>query len=56
MFLVQSGEGTPTHGGSPVAGKTTAPNETRAPPISGGMDKKAAAGDAATIPAKRPAK
>jgi mannose-6-phosphate isomerase-like protein (cupin superfamily) len=52
VFFVQSGEGTLTYGGSLVSGKTTAPNEMRAPSISGGMDKKIAAGDVVTIPAK----
>ena len=52
VFFVQSGEGTLTYGGSLVAGKTTVPNEMRAPSISGGVDKKIAAGDVVTIPAK----
>jgi mannose-6-phosphate isomerase-like protein (cupin superfamily) len=52
VFFVQSGEGTLTYGGSLVSGKNTAPNEMRAPSISGGMDKKIAAGDVVTIPAK----
>ena len=52
VFFVQTGEGTLTYGGSLVDGKTTAPNEMRAPSISGGLDKKIAAGDVVTIPAK----
>jgi mannose-6-phosphate isomerase-like protein (cupin superfamily) len=52
VFFVHSGEGTLTYGGSLVDGKTTAPNEMRAPSISGGMEKKIAAGDVVTIPAK----
>lgn len=52
VFFVQTGEGTLTYGGTLVDGKTTAPNEMRAPSISGGMDKKIAAGDVVTIPAK----
>ena len=52
VFFVQSGEGTLTYGGTLVDGKTTAPNEMRAPSINGGTDKKIAAGDVVTIPAK----
>jgi mannose-6-phosphate isomerase-like protein (cupin superfamily) len=54
IFVVQSGEATLVYGGSLVDGKTTAPNEMRAASISGGMEKKIAAGDVVTIPAKLP--
>jgi mannose-6-phosphate isomerase-like protein (cupin superfamily) len=54
VFFVQTGEGTLTYGGTLVDGKTTAPNEMRAPSINGGMEKKIAAGDVVTIPAKVP--
>lgn len=52
VFFVHSGEATLTYGGSLVGGKTTAPNEMRAPSISGGVTRKVAAGDVVTIPAK----
>ena len=52
VFFVQSGEGTLTYGGNLVGGRTTAPNEMRAPSIGGGMDKRITAGDVVTIPAK----
>ncbi len=54
IFMVQTGEATLVYGGNLVDGKTTAPNEMRAPSISGGMEKKIAAGDVVTIPAKMP--
>jgi mannose-6-phosphate isomerase-like protein (cupin superfamily) len=54
VFMVQSGEATLVVGGELVDGKTTAPNEMRAPSIKGGMEKKLAAGDVVTIPAKLP--
>jgi len=54
IFFVQTGEATLVYGGNLVDGKTTAPNEMRAPSISGGMEKKIAAGDVVTIPAKLP--
>ncbi len=54
IFMVETGEGTLIYGGKLVDGKTTAPNEMRAPSISGGMEKKIAAGDVVTIPAKLP--
>ena len=54
IFVVESGEGTLVYGGSMVDGKTTTPNEMRGPSISGGMEKKIAAGDVVTIPAKLP--
>jgi mannose-6-phosphate isomerase-like protein (cupin superfamily) len=52
IFVVQSGEATLVVGGELVDGKTTAPNEMRAPAIKGGTEKKIAAGDVLTIPAK----
>jgi mannose-6-phosphate isomerase-like protein (cupin superfamily) len=54
IFIVQSGEATLTVGGEVVDGKTTAPNEIRGPSIKGGTEKKLAAGDVVTIPAKTP--
>jgi mannose-6-phosphate isomerase-like protein (cupin superfamily) len=52
IFMVQTGEATLVYGGELAGGKTTAPNEMRAPSIHGGMEKKLAAGDVVTIPAK----
>ena len=52
VFFVQSGEATLIVGGELVDGKTTAPNEMRAASINGGTEKKLAAGDVVTIPAK----
>jgi len=52
VITVVSGEGTLVVGGTMVDGKTTAPNEMRAVSISGGTEKKIAAGDVVTIPAK----
>ena len=52
VFMVQEGEATLVVGGELVDGKTTAPNEMRAASIKGGTDKKIAAGDVVTIPAK----
>jgi mannose-6-phosphate isomerase-like protein (cupin superfamily) len=52
VFFVQSGEATLVVGGELVDGKTSAPNEMRAPSIKGGTEKKLAAGDVVTIPAK----
>ena len=52
IFIVQSGEATLVVGGELVDGKTTAPNEMRAVSIKGGTEKKLAAGDVVTIPAK----
>src|SRR5689334_4039961 len=54
IFVVESGEATLNYGGELAGGKTTAPNEMRAPAIKGGMEKKLAAGDVVTIPAKMP--
>jgi mannose-6-phosphate isomerase-like protein (cupin superfamily) len=52
IFFVQSGEATLVVGGELVDGKTTAPDEMRAASIQGGTEKKIAAGDVVTIPAK----
>jgi len=52
VFIVQSGEATLVVGGELIDGKTSAPNEMRAASIKGGTEKKLAAGDMATIPAK----
>jgi mannose-6-phosphate isomerase-like protein (cupin superfamily) len=52
IFFVQTGTATLVYGGSMVDGKTTAPNEMRGPSISGGMERKIAAGDVVTIPPK----
>jgi mannose-6-phosphate isomerase-like protein (cupin superfamily) len=54
VFVVQSGSATLVYGGSVVDGKTTAPGEIRGPSINGGAEKKLAAGDVVTIPAKMP--
>lgn len=54
ILVVENGEGTLIYGGSLVNGKTTAPNEMRAPSIKGGMEKKLAPGDVATVPAATP--
>ena len=54
IFVVQSGEATLVVGGEMVDSKTTAPNEMRATSIKGGTEKKLAAGDVVTIPAKVP--
>ena len=52
VFFVQTGEATLVVGGELIDGKTSAPNEMRAASIKGGMEKKLAAGDVVTIPAK----
>jgi len=52
IFVVQSGEATLVYGGELVNPRTTAPHEMRAASIQGGMEKKIAAGDIVTIPAK----
>src|SRR5664279_318851 len=52
VFVVQAGEATLVVGGEMVDGKTSAPNEMRAASIKGGTEKKLAAGDVVTIPAK----
>src|SRR5579883_1414740 len=54
IFFVQSGTATLVYGGTMVNPKTTAPHEQRAPSITGGMERKLAAGDVVTIPAKMP--
>jgi mannose-6-phosphate isomerase-like protein (cupin superfamily) len=52
VFVVQSGEATLVVGGELVDGKSTRPNEMYAASIKGGTEKKLAAGDVVTIPAK----
>ena len=52
IFFVESGSASIIIGGELVDGKTTAPNEMRAPSIKGGTEKQLAAGDVVTIPAK----
>jgi len=54
ILVIQTGEGTLVYGGKMVDAKTTAPNEQRGPSIAGGIEKKIAAGDVITIPAKVP--
>ena len=54
VFVVESGEGSLIYGGSLVNGKTTAPNEMRAPSIKGGQEKKFGPGDVVTIPVRVP--
>jgi mannose-6-phosphate isomerase-like protein (cupin superfamily) len=54
ILVIESGEGTLTYGGTMVNAHTTQPNEMRSPGINGGTDKKLAAGDIVTIPAKTP--
>jgi mannose-6-phosphate isomerase-like protein (cupin superfamily) len=54
VFFVQTGSATLVYGGSLADGKTTQPHEMRAPSITGGMERKLAAGDVVTIPAKMP--
>jgi mannose-6-phosphate isomerase-like protein (cupin superfamily) len=52
IFVVQTGSASIIIGGELIDGKTTAPNEMRAASIKGGEEKKLAAGDIITIPAK----
>ncbi len=52
IFVVQTGAASIIIGGELIDGKTTAPNEMRAASIKGGEEKKLAAGDILTIPAK----
>ena len=52
IFMVQTGSASIIIGGELIDGKTTAPNEMRAASIKGGEEKKLAAGDIVTIPAK----
>jgi len=54
IFVVQSGQATLIYGGKMVDAKTTAPNEMRAPSITGGMETKLGPGDIVTIPPKLP--
>ena len=54
IMVIQTGQATLVYGGTMVDAKTTAPNEMRGPSIAGGMEKKIAAGDVVTVPAKLP--
>jgi mannose-6-phosphate isomerase-like protein (cupin superfamily) len=54
FFVVQTGEATLVVGGELVDGKTTAPNEIRAPKIKDGSRRKLTAGDIVHIPKKTP--
>ena len=54
IFVVETGSATLVYGGELVDGKTTQPHEIRAAAIRGGMERKLAAGDVLTIPAKMP--
>src|ERR1700734_2557070 len=54
VIFVTSGEGTLIVGGTMVEPRTTAPGETRAKSIQGGVSKKMAVGDVFHIPAKVP--
>lgn len=54
IFVVQTGEGTLVYGGKMVDAKTTEPHEMRGPSIAGGTERRLAAGDVVTIPAKLP--
>jgi mannose-6-phosphate isomerase-like protein (cupin superfamily) len=54
IFFVQSGEATLVYGGELVDGRKSGEGEMLAPSIKGGMEKKLAAGDVVTIPAKLP--
>ena len=52
ILVVQTGTATLVYGGELVDGKTTAPNEMRAPSIKGGTEKPLGVGDIVTIPPK----
>lgn len=54
IIFVTSGEGTLVIGGTMVEPRTTAPGETRAKSIKGGISKKMAPGDVFHIPVKVP--
>ena len=54
IFFVQSGEATLVYGGELENGRKTGEGEMRSASIRGGMEKKLAAGDVVTIPAKMP--
>jgi mannose-6-phosphate isomerase-like protein (cupin superfamily) len=54
IMMVESGEATLLYGGEMVGGKTSGPNEVRGTGISGGLERKVAAGDIITIPVKTP--
>lgn len=54
FFVVQTGEATLVVGGKMINGKTTAPNELRAPKIDGGVRRKLTPGDIVHIPKNIP--
>lgn len=54
IFVITAGEGILTIGGTIPDGKSTQPNEIRGTSITGGVERKVAAGDVLTIPAKMP--
>lgn len=54
IFIVQSGEATLAYGGELVEARKSGEGEWLASSIKGGMEKKLAAGDVVTIPAKLP--
>jgi mannose-6-phosphate isomerase-like protein (cupin superfamily) len=54
VFVVESGEATLIVGGTIPDGKESQPNEVRGTAISGGVEKKIAAGDVVTIAAGTP--
>jgi mannose-6-phosphate isomerase-like protein (cupin superfamily) len=54
LFVVQAGTATLVVGGEIVDGRTTAPGETRAASIKGGVRKTIGPGDIVQIPAKLP--
>jgi mannose-6-phosphate isomerase-like protein (cupin superfamily) len=54
IMVVERGEGTLVYGGKMVGGKTTAAGEIRGSGIEGGMEKRLAPGDIATIPINTP--
>ena len=54
VIFVKSGEGTLVLGGTVVEPRTTGPGEIRGKSITGGVNKKMAAGDVIHVPAKIP--
>lgn len=54
VIFVKSGEGTLVLGGTVVEPRTTGPGEIRGKSITGGVNKKMAAGDVIHVPAKVP--
>src|SRR4051794_30518677 len=54
IFFVQSGECTLVYGGELVDSRSTGAGEMRSVSIKGGLEKRLAAGDVVTIPAKTP--